>query len=68
MPNHTTEESIAKIQKLGKILRSEISREHTMTRQELAAVREAVRIQTMHRDQFKKEQKKLHEKERKHRL
>jgi hypothetical protein len=68
MRNHTTEESIAKIQKLGKILRSEISREHAMTRQERAAVREAVRIQTMHREKFKKEEKKLREKQHKHRL
>jgi hypothetical protein len=66
MRNHTTEESIAKIQKLGKILRSEISREHAMTRQEIAAVREAVRIQTMHRDKFLKEQNKV--KEKKHEL
>jgi hypothetical protein len=68
MRDYSTEESIQKLQKLGKILRSEISREHTMTRQERAAVREAVRIQTLHREKFKQEEKKLREKQHKHRL
>jgi hypothetical protein len=69
MSKQTNEESLAKLRKLGKILRNEIAASKSMTEQELAAVREAIRIQTMEREQLKAVEQELHhKKEKKHHL
>ena len=65
MSHHTPEEAIEKLKTLAKVLREELGRERSMTQQELTAVQEAIRVQTMHRDKFLEEQKNQHQKERK---
>jgi hypothetical protein len=68
MPKPSLEETIAKVQKFGRILKSEVAHERMMTKQEEKAIHEAIRLQSMHRDKFAKEQKKHKNKEKKHLL
>jgi hypothetical protein len=67
LPVSTIEEAMRKLRKLGNVLRTELSRTGQITEQEHTAIKEAIRIQSMHRDKFMKEKAQIHRKEHKHR-
>ena len=68
MPKFTVEESIKKIETLGKILRHEAEIQNPMTKNEMTAVRAVIQEQITHKENVEHKQRTLPKKVKKHRL
>jgi hypothetical protein len=68
MSKPTVDEMVEKVKKFGKVLRDEVARSRTVRVQEEVAIAEAIRIQSMQREKFLKEQKNEKIKDKKHHL